>query len=72
MTLQELSLCQCMKPYIGTPFFNTKSRIVFANSVVVLLLCNDHGKQLWSCRDGQLINLTPLFLFRLRTPKRNS
>ena len=38
--------------------------------VVVVLLFYVHGKHLRSCRDGPSVNLTTLFLGRLRPPKR--
>ena len=41
-----------------------------ADSIVVVLLFYVHGKQPKSYRDGQLTNLTTLFLGRLRPPKR--
>ena len=39
---------------------------------VVVLLFHVHGKHLWSCRvmSGRSVNLTTLFLGRLRPPKR--
>ena len=51
---QRNSDITCKKSAWDTMVAYVKLADVFAFVVVVVLLFNIHGKQLWSCRDGQL------------------